>query len=93
MNSLDNLKIISDDVGELTLKEYLKLIFSNLWAEGEEFNSKRPFGNSDWQWKVYEAMIREKVIEGTIDDYGDIQDFNEAEAGKIIIDYIREKFK
>lgn len=38
-------------VGELFRKLLLKV-----WTEKDEFDGKRPFGNSDWEFEVYEAL-------------------------------------
>lgn len=32
-----------------TIGEYLIKLLYCLWKEGDEFSSKRPFGNSSWQ--------------------------------------------
>ena len=79
-----------------TLGDFLKKLFKTLWQEGEDFNSKRPLGNSDWQWEVYYVLIKNNIIDGTIDDYDcvDVVDFYEAD--KVIlnlIDYIFREVK
>lgn len=85
IEKIKNIPIISDDVDEgTTLKEYLILLLDTLWYEDESFSGKRPFGNSGWQYEVYASLIRAGVIEGTLDEYGYIIDFNESKASKLV---------
>ena len=37
---------------KITIKEYLKELLLRLWDECEGFSSKRPFGNSGWEWDL-----------------------------------------
>lgn len=79
-----------------TLGDYLKKLFKTLWEEGECFNSKRPLGNSDWQWEVYYVLIKNKVIDGIIDKYGGVAVANTDQADKVIlklIDYLFREVK
>lgn len=71
--------IINDgDGGESTLRECFIALLSILWEEGSGFSSKRPFGNSDWQWDVYAALIKAGHVEGEIDEYGSVNEFDKA---------------
>jgi hypothetical protein len=47
---------INSDIGEVTIREYLRTLLSELWREEESFNGKRPFGNSGWQYDVYTSQ-------------------------------------
>lgn len=67
-----------NDADAATVGEYLGLLLSTLWLQGQQFNGKRPFGNSDWQWLVYEAMVKNGFVFGILaDDDGDtyLEDF------------------
>jgi len=45
------------DAGEnLTVREYLHKLLETLWAEGEGFSSKRPFGNSGWELDLFNPL-------------------------------------
>lgn len=69
------LKIImspeENDVGAHTVGEYLIRLSQTVWNEGESFSGKRPFGNSDWDYKVYIAMGKAGLLDIEFDEYGD----------------------
>ena len=62
---------------DITVRGYLLRLLSDLWRKEESFNGKRPFGNSGWQWEVYEALIEAGYIPGELDKDGGILDFDE----------------
>lgn len=74
---------------ELTLKEYLKELLTELWVEEEGFSGKRPFGNSGWQFDVYGSLIKAGHVEGTLDEDGCIDRFDEVPARKIVLECIK----
>ena len=76
-----------------TLGDFLKKLFKTLWKEGEDFNSKRPLGNSDWQWEVYYVLIKNNIIDGTIDDYECVDTVDFYEADKLILELIDYLFR
>lgn len=67
----DILETKMDDAGT-TVGEYLAVCLLALWREGEHFSGKRPLGNSDWQWLIYEAAAKAGFVEATTDEFGDI---------------------
>lgn len=78
-----------NDAGAATVGEYLGLLLSTLWLEAEGFSSKRPFGNSDWQYTVYEALIKTGLVPGTIDEDGYIEDFDDLATDELVLQAIR----
>ena len=89
-----NLKFNRGDMPNTkTLGDYLKKLFKTLWQEGECFNSKRPLGNSDWQWEVYYVLIKNKVIDGIIDEYDCVAVANTDQADKVILELIDYLFR
>ena len=60
------------DVGFITIREYLHALLAKLWREGWAFNSKRPFGNSNWQHVLQKPLIEAGFVKGEIyiDDDG-----------------------
>jgi hypothetical protein len=46
----------------LTIKDYLKELLLRLWNECEGFSSKRPFGNSGWEWDLV-AVVQDNYPE------------------------------
>jgi hypothetical protein len=39
------------------LKEKFGELLKKVWFEGEEFNGKRPFGNSDWRDEIIDFLM------------------------------------
>lgn len=76
-----------------TVGEYLGLLLSNLWIDGERFSSKRPFGDSDWQYDVYIALNKAGLIKGLIlDEDGYVKEFNQKnsiKADELILEAIK----
>ena len=57
MEKILNTLITSSDFKEpVTLKDYLRDILVELWCTGEGFSGKRPLGNSDWQYCIYQSI-------------------------------------
>ena len=69
--------MIDRDTGATTVGQYLQTLLATLVRMGEGFNSKRPFGNSGWDWDIAHALISAGVVEGTLDDCGFIESFDE----------------
>jgi len=88
-NKLSELRFYSNDLDDnVSIKTYIKEILKVLWLEPDDFNGKRPLGNSGWQFDLYKAMIEKNIIEGEVDDYGCVDSVNMTDADKLIIDYI-----
>lgn len=89
-----NLKFNRGDMYNIkTLGDYLKKLFKTLWREGEGFSSKRPLGNSDWQWEVYYVLVKNGLVNGTIDEYDCITDVDFEKADSIILELIDYLFE
>jgi hypothetical protein len=74
-----------NDAGASTVRGYLVELLWKLWQEEEGFSAKRPFGNSGWQFDVYEALARAQVIPARFDRDGEeLLDFDRHEADEII---------
>ena len=84
----------SDAGGTMTIRKYLNVLLSNVWEYGEGFNGKRPFGNSGWEWELYTALVSAGLVDGSIDDDGYLDEFeDEAKANKLIFKAIDHIFK
>lgn len=59
-----------NDAGATSIGDYLHRLLADVWAKEDEFNGKRPFGNSGWKYEVYAALAHAGLIEGTFDEYG-----------------------
>lgn len=76
---------------ELTIREYFIKLLITLWEQEEGFSGKRPFGNSGWQFEIYEVLIKEGFIDGSLDEDGYVDALNHAKADKFIVEEIIEK--
>lgn len=75
-----------------TIGEFLGVLLSTLWQENEGFSGKRPLGDSNWQWIVYEALVKNGFVSGTLGEDGYLEDFpyeEEKKADKLILQAIR----
>lgn len=65
----------SDDLGkDVTVKDWLKEILLTLLEEREGFSGKRPLGNSNWTGDLEKALVEHKIIKGTLDEEGYLED-------------------
>lgn len=78
-----------NDAGAATIREYLIALLFNLWSEGEGFSGKRPFGNSAWEYEIYEALIAAGLVEGTFDEYDGVETVDYRTADRLVADAIR----
>jgi hypothetical protein len=78
----------TNDADAETVRDYLKALLDQLWADGEGFSGKRPFGNSGWEWDLYRALVKGGAVQGTIDEYGDVTGFDQASATSAVFDAI-----
>lgn len=70
-----------NDANAGTVGEFLAILLRKLWQEEQAFSGKRPFGNSSWQWEVYEALVREGLVAGTLDSDGYLDDDGRFDGG------------
>lgn len=59
--------------GAASVRGYLTALLTALWHHGEDFGSKRPFGNSGWQYDVYVPLMKAGYIGGKLDEDGDVE--------------------
>ena len=94
MQTKDILKLkLSGDFEGTTIRGYLSQLLTALWDEGEGFNSKRPFGNSAWEYDLYLPLIKAGVVEGKLDQHGYIEDMDRPAANIVIFKCIDDCFK
>ena len=84
-----NLKLGRNDAGAPDVRAYLKALLEKLFQDGECFNGKRPFGNSGWVFDLYKPLVKAKLIDGTFDEDGDIEECDCEVAEKLIVEAIR----
>lgn len=62
----------SDAGDDLTVREWLCKLLTAVWSEQECFNSKRPWGNSGWEYDVIIPLAKAGFINlGAADEDGD----------------------
>jgi len=87
------LPVMRHDLGDtLSMREYFERLFLKLWEENEGFNAKRPWGNSGWEYDVYVTLIKNKVIDGELDEDGYINKIDAVKANKFVADEILYPF-
>lgn len=88
-----NLPMQRNDAEAATVGDYLTALLSDLWRWGEDFNCKRPFGNSSWQYELYEALVRGSLIEGVFDEDGYLESVASESGDRLIQAAIKEMGK
>lgn len=83
-----NLPMQGNDADATTIREYLATLLRTLWIEKEGFNGKRPFGNSSWDFDIYDALIRGGAISGSFDADGYIDDCDDEAGYRLVKDAI-----
>lgn len=79
----------SDDLGkEVSIGEFFYELLRKLWEEKEGFSGKRPFGNSDWDSDLCVCLIKNKLISGSLDEDGYIEDYDYEEFNTFVKDKI-----
>lgn len=92
LHQIKNIEYQSQELhdSQITVGDFLKELLCTLWMEEEGFSSKKPFGNSSWQHEIYSVFVQNKIISGTIDEYGDFEECDYKLADKIVCDIIVE---
>lgn len=71
-----NLPIEDTNTDAKTLGQYLFQLLESLILEGEGFDTYAPLGKEEWVDPVRHTLILNQVLDGTLDEYGRIDDFN-----------------
>lgn len=78
-----------NDADAVTVGDYLFKLLALVWQDGEGFDGKRPFGNSSWEYEIFEALAKAGLIVATLDEDGYIDDFDRDVAEKVVADAIK----
>jgi hypothetical protein len=84
-----DLPMQDNDAEAATIREYLGKLLTELWNHGENFDAKRPFGNSGWEMDIYKALVQNEAITGEVDEEGYIEDCDDREGDRVITLAIR----
>jgi len=85
-----NLPMQDNESGAKTIRGYLKALLRGLWEDGEGFSGKRPFGNSGWEYDIYRALVKAKLVKGKLDSDGCIETVDSKACDKIILAAIKD---
>jgi hypothetical protein len=89
INAILDVRMQPNDADAATIREYLVKLLSLVWLHGEGFNGKRPFGNSSWQYELYEALGRGGFIDIEFDEDGYLEDCDNDRGDQLITLAIR----
>jgi hypothetical protein len=78
----------TNDAGASSVGEYLIKLLAKVWEEQDNFDGKRPFGNSDWEYDIHAALVRDGLIEGSFDSEGFLDECDSAEGRLLVADAI-----
>ena len=84
-----NTRFTCDAGVDITIRDYLFKLLMMVWDEDEEFDGKRPFGNSNWDYELYLPLIKNGFIDGKLDEDGFIKYFDNKEAHEYVSGLIR----
>jgi hypothetical protein len=65
-----DLRMEANDAGAGTVRAYLTVLLSAVWRERDEFDGKRPFGNSSWEYELYQPLAEAGLIAAERDEDG-----------------------
>ena len=82
-NAID-VEVKNTDIGDTTVKDYLKVLLLTVWEKKECFSGKRPWGNSGWAYDLYAPLIAEGFISGTLDEDDCVEELDTKEADLFI---------
>lgn len=85
MSDVLNTPMDGNDADASTIKEYLIQLLLAVWRDKEGFSGKRPFGNSNWDFDLYAALIKAGLIEGSFDETGFYIEDVDTQAGDALI--------
>jgi len=86
MANILELEFESTDLDQtVTIREFFGILMRTLWEEKENFSGKHPFGNSSWDSDLICCLIKNKLVTGSLDGYGDIADYNQDEVDKFVL--------
>ena len=81
-------EMLDNDADARTVRDYLHALLATLWQEEEGFSGKRPFGNSGWQYDIYEPLIKGGFIDGTLDSQGCVVNLDRVAADAFVSELI-----
>lgn len=83
-----------NDIDAETVGDYLKELLITVLSEQEGFSGKRPFGNSGWINELAYALVKEELVEGSLDEEDSeyVSHYNEDELIAVLTEAVSELF-
>lgn len=81
-----------NDAKAKTIGEYLSKLLCKLLVQKYQFDGKRPFGNGQWNYELYAALIKAKVINGSLDEDGYVDEVDERAADILLLGAVQDLF-
>lgn len=83
-----------NDAEARTIGEYLILLLTAVWEEGEGFSGKRPFGNSGWYMELYIALVKGGFVKGSFEDeeYYELKDYDHNACDRLVFELIESLY-
>lgn len=78
------LPLEENDAHASTIGQFLITLTDKAWNEGEDFDGKRPWGNSAWEDPVTIALIKANTVTGKLDEDGYIYSVNYIEVETVM---------
>lgn len=79
-----NLPMEDNDADAATIGDYLAILLQTVLEEGESFSGKRPFGNSGWISELITPLVHNNLIDGSLDEDGNIIEASDEEAIELL---------
>lgn len=79
-----------NDAHASTIRDYFVKIAQTVWAEGEGFSGKRPFGNSGWEYEPFMALAKAGLVDCKFDKDGYVYSLDTSAATILIRDALLE---
>lgn len=74
----------ANDADAVTVRDYLVALLRGVWLHREEFDGKRPFGNSGWQFELFTALGHVGLIDAEFDAEGFLDTVDDSAGDRLI---------
>lgn len=74
---------------DVSVRNFFKQLMLTLFAEGEGFSGKRPFGNSGWTHDLEKAAVVNGFVQGVIDSEGYVENIHSEAFDDLVFETIK----
>jgi len=68
----------------VSIRQFFYEVLNAFGVQRESFNSKRPFGNSEWDYDVVVCLAKHNLIKGKWDKEGNLLNYSTKEYNKFV---------